>query len=117
MNVYTGIPAAEGIACALAVVVKEIIPETVTVSLDEAVEQCLKEIRHLREKTAADLGEESAEIFDAYEMLLQDQYLVDSIRNLHNEGAGLVDAVEQAMAAACSNVCPCQKPIYAAAGR
>ncbi len=97
MNVYTGIPAAEGIACALAVVVKEIIPETVTVSLDEAVEQCLKEIRHLREKTAADLGEESAEIFDAYEMLLQDQYLVDSIRNLHNEGAGLVDAVEQAM--------------------
>ena len=52
MNVYTGIPAAEGIACALAVVVKEIIPETVTVSLDEAVEQCLKEIRHLREKRA-----------------------------------------------------------------
>ncbi len=50
MNVYTGIPAAEGIACALAVVVKEIIPETVTVSLDEAVEQCLKEIRRLREK-------------------------------------------------------------------
>ena len=42
MNVYTGIPAAEGIACALAVVVKEIIPETVTVSLDEAVDLLIK---------------------------------------------------------------------------
>ncbi len=97
MNVYSGLPAAEGTACALAVVMKEEAANCATRSLDEAVEACLEEIRVLRDKAAAELGDESAEIFDAYEMLLMDEYMVAPIRELHDEGVEWVEATEQAL--------------------
>lgn len=97
MNVYSGMPAAEGTACALAAVLRESSSQAVERTLDEAIAVCLEEVRQLRDKAAAELGQDSAEIFDAYEMLLLDDYMISPIRELHAQGTALEEAVDQAL--------------------
>ncbi len=97
MKQYKGMAAADGIVHATAVVARTVDADTVPETLDEAVEACRIQLRALYEKTLAELGKDSAAIFEAYEALLTDKYMLDPIRKLQEDGETLSRAVETAM--------------------
>lgn len=97
MQEYKGMPAASGIVWARAVVAQAVETGKTPETLNEAVDACLVQVRALYQKTLAELGPESAEIFSAYEALLTDHYLLDPIQELQAQGKPLPEAIETAL--------------------
>lgn len=96
MKRFKGIPGAGGICCALAAV-QQAVSGQATCSLDEAAQTCLKTVRDLQVTTLERLGQEDASIFEAYEMLLMDDYLLEPIRQSIAQGIDPIEAVESSM--------------------
>lgn len=98
MKILKGIPSAGGMVHAVMAVVKEKKSHgTEEVTLELAVESCVKRVRSLYEKTKKEVNEESADIFRAYEMLLTDEYLLQSIRKRVEKEITLKDAVTKVL--------------------
>lgn len=93
MTVLKGIAGAPGLVMAEAVVYEKSAGNTVVVNLNEAREQCLKQVDQLYEKTLKELGQEQADIFSAYKMLLEDEMLFMPMNEAINSGADPVQAV------------------------
>ena len=73
MKKFKGIPAAAGLVRATAAVARKTHSGPAEQrTLEEAVENCVAQVRRLREKALASVGESGAEIFSAYEALLRD---------------------------------------------
>lgn len=94
MKKYKGIPSAGGVACAVAVKAVFSTGHSTPKTLDQAVQSCVEQVRALYRKTLEELGEENAEIFSVYEALLQDEYLLQPIRERQESGMELAAAVE-----------------------
>lgn len=92
MQIKKGIPVSPGVAIAPAVVLdaedQPVPRRTVPPSrvkrehqrLDQALEESVKEIQHLRKQTATSLGEELANIFSFHLGMLNDEHLVRQVR-------------------------------------
>lgn len=98
MKKFKGIPAAAGLARATAAVARKAHSGPAEQrTLEEAVEDCVAQVRLLREKALASVGESGAEIFSAYEALLSDPYLLEPVRRYEKDGMKTADAVERAL--------------------
>ena len=101
MKEIYGIAGAPGVALAKAIYFEKKSGNDQTVGIDEAVEKALEKVRRLYQKTLHELGEEHAKIFTAYEMLLEDNVLLDPIRSAilaGEEATGVVRKVTGQMA-------------------
>lgn len=96
MKQFKGSPGAPGICYASAAVLQAASGQ-VTRSLDEAVQACLETVKKLQATTLERLGQEDAAIFEAYEMLLMDDYLLEPIRESIAQGEEPIEAVEVCM--------------------
>lgn len=65
------------------------------ITIDEAVEKCLEKVRRMYDKALADLGEDKAKIFSAYEMLLEDTMFIGPIKELIESGSTPENAVTE----------------------
>lgn len=80
MKRFKGIPGAPGVVGGPVVFYRKDSGDQSSRSLEEARALCLEKVRQLYEKTLADVGEEQAKIFSAYEMLLEDDMLISPIQ-------------------------------------
>lgn len=94
MKKYKGVPSAGGIACAAVVKASACTEQAAPKTLDQAVEACAAKMQALYGKTLEELGEENAEIFSVYEALLRDEYLLQPVRDRHQGGMELTEAVK-----------------------
>lgn len=93
MKTIKGIPGAPGIAQGPVVLYKKSAGSGETLDLQTAVQQCLKQVQMLYEKTLHEVGEEQAKIFSAYEMLLEDPMLLMPIEDAIASGTDSRTAV------------------------
>ena len=93
MKVFKGIAGAPGIASGKLLYFEKNTSSEKEVGIDEAIEKSLERVRTLKEKALADLGEDKAKIFAAYEMLLEDTMLTDPIREAIKGGMPAEKAV------------------------
>ncbi len=93
MKVFRGIAGAPGFAFGKLIHFEKTYEERSGIGIDEAADAALERVRALYDKTAAELGEEHAKIFSAYEMLLGDPVLLGQIRAMIEGGAAAADAV------------------------
>ena len=93
MKVFKGIAGAPGIASGKLLYFEKNTSSEKEVGIDEAIEKSLQKVRTLKEKALADLGEDKAKIFAAYEMLLEDAMLTDPIREAIKGGMPAEKAV------------------------
>ncbi len=93
MTELKGIAGAPGLVMYQAVVYQKSTGENVTVSLNEARQICLKKVDKLYDKTLKELGQQQADIFSAYKMLLEDEMLFMPVQEAINAGADPVQAV------------------------
>lgn len=93
MKLYKGIAGAPGIVCADVIYFEKQTGEKQNISIDEAKEKAIKKVKALYKKALAELGEDKAKIFSAYEMLLEDEMLMSPIRAAIEQGAEPEEAV------------------------
>lgn len=93
MRVLSGKAGAGGIARGIVVVFEKLQTGDEKLSLEEARQKTLTTVRGIFEKTENQLGEEEAKIFSAYEMLLEDEMLLKSIRDEIDSGLSEEQAV------------------------
>lgn len=98
MKKFKGVPAARGLVRATAVVVRKIHSGSAEHrTLEEAVKDCIAQVRRLHEKAVVSVGRPGAEIFSAYEALLSDPYLLEPVHQYEEEGMNTINAVERAL--------------------
>ena len=66
MKRLKGIAGSPGIALAPIVFYTKSAGETVQISLEQAIQNCILRVRQLHDKTLQETGEEEAKIFEAY---------------------------------------------------
>lgn len=93
MKMIKGIAGAPGIVCSKVLFFEKKSAETQNIGIDEAIEKALEKVRMLHKKALAELGEDKAKIFSAYEMLLEDSMLTAPIKNAIEEGSDAETAV------------------------
>ena len=93
MKRLKGIAGSPGIALAPIVFYTKSAGETVQISLEQAIQNCILRVRQLHDKTLQETGEEEAKIFEAYEMLLEDEFLFSPAASAIEGGAEPVQAV------------------------
>lgn len=96
MKVLKGIAGSPGIAMAPIVFYRKSTGEGVSLSLEEARQNCIQRVGQLHEKALQETGGEEAKIFEAYEMLLQDEFLFSPAASAIEGGAEPVQAVLEA---------------------
>ena len=80
MRIFKGIAGAPGISAAGVVWFEKTGRRDGNISIDEALEIAREKVAALAKKAAAELGDEAAKIFEAYDMLLSDPMLTEPIK-------------------------------------
>ena len=93
MKLYKGIAGAPGIVCADVIYFEKQTGEKQNISIDEARERAIAKVQKLYEKALAELGEDKAKIFSAYQMLLEDEMLIAPIKAAIEQGTEPEEAV------------------------
>ena len=93
MKLYKGIAGAPGIVCADVIYFEKQTGEKQNISIDEAREKAIAKVQKLYEKALAELGEDKAKIFSAYQMLLEDEMLIAPIKAAIEQGTEPEEAV------------------------
>lgn len=94
MKQFYGIPAAPGMARAVAVTPVRQENKTQAGSLEEARKRCMAETQVLYEDALEELGEDGAGIFKAYQALLEDDELYGPVEDRLDLGMPLEQAIE-----------------------
>lgn len=99
MKLFGGVAGAPGIVCARVLYFKKDSDggksDTKELSIDNAIDAALENIKKLKEKALNELGEEKAKIFSAYEMLLSDKMLTDPIKKAIEAGEAAKAAIQK----------------------
>lgn len=86
MKIFKGIAGAPGISAAGVIWFEKSGRGGETVGIDEAIDIARKKVSSLKKKAEAELGAESAKIFEAYDMLLSDPMLTEPIKAAADSG-------------------------------
>lgn len=95
MKILSGIGGAPGIVSGKVLYFEKKTGKPADMDISQAVEKCLSKVRKMYDKALADLGEENAKIFSAYEMLLEDEMFIGPIKELIKTGTAPEEAVSQ----------------------
>lgn len=93
MRIFKGIAGAPGISAAGVVWFEKTGRRDGNISIDEALEIAREKVAALAKKAAAELGDEAAKIFEAYDMLLSDPMLTEPIKAAADGGVPGEEAV------------------------
>lgn len=80
MKTFKGIAGSPGIVSGRILYFEKNSGKKQNISIEEAIDKAVLKVRSLHEKALADLGEDKAKIFSAYEMLLEDTMLTDPMK-------------------------------------
>ena len=94
MKNWNGIGASDGLASGRVVRMHKVQTEKLT-SLEQVKEACLSKIKELYESTKEKMGEDHAQIFLAYQILMQDPKLYRGVTSRLTQGVGLEQAIEE----------------------
>lgn len=94
MKVFKGIAGAPGIVSAKVLYFEKNRKEKNDLTIEEVQQAALLKVRALQKKAYAELGEEKAKIFSAYEMLLEDSMLINPIIAAVENGEDKKSAIE-----------------------
>lgn len=94
MRQICGIPAAPGMARAVAVTPVRRENKTQAGNLEDARKRCIAETHVLYENALEEIGEDGAGIFKAYQALLEDDELYEPVKDQLNLGTPLEQAIE-----------------------
>lgn len=94
MKNWNGIGVSDGLASGRVVRLHKIQTKRLH-TLEQVREACISRTKELYERTKENMGEEQAEIFQAYQILLQDPKLYERVKNRLNQGLELDVAIEQ----------------------
>ena len=95
MKILKGIPGAPGVVFGRVLYFEKKTEGKIKLDIDAAVAKCLEKVRRMYKKALADLGEDKAKIFSAYEMLLEDAMLIEPIKNSVEGGTAPDKAVKE----------------------
>lgn len=95
MKIFNGIAGAPGVVFGKVLYFCKKSGPSKEITIDEAVEKCLEKVRRMYDKALADLGEDKAKIFSAYEMLLEDTMFIGPIKELIESGSTPENAVTE----------------------
>ncbi len=94
MKNWNGIGVSDGLASGRVVRMHKVQTEKLT-SLEQVKEACLSKIKELYESTKEKMGEDHAQIFLAYQILMQDPKLYRGVTSRLTQGVGLEQAIEE----------------------
>ncbi len=95
MKIFKGIAGAPGLVHAGVIRFEKKAKKSASVGIDEAFRLATGKVSVLKEKALANLGEENAKIFEAYEMLLNDSMLRSPIESAIADGTDEIAAVTE----------------------
>ena len=94
MKNWNGIGVSDGLVSGRVVRMHKVQTEKLT-SLEQVKEACLSKIKELYESTREKMGEDHAQIFLAYQILMQDPKLYRGVTSRLTQGVGLEQAIEE----------------------
>lgn len=80
MRILNGIAGAPGVVSGKVLYYEKKVGTSAETDIDTAVKKCLEKVKKMYNKALAELGEDKAKIFFAYEMLLGDQMFIGPIK-------------------------------------
>lgn len=80
MRILNGIAGAPGVVSGKVLYYEKKVGSSAETDIDTAVKKCIDKVKKMYNKALADLGEDKAKIFFAYEMLLGDQMFIGPIK-------------------------------------
>lgn len=93
MKVFKGVAGAPGIVSGKTLYYEKKLNTKERTDIDTAINKALEKVRELERKALDEFGEDKAKIFTAYEMLLEDKFLTDPIRQKIDEGCDEIEAI------------------------